>query len=88
MMTKQDHIPVREQAIALRLAGKSIREIKEALGPVSNERLTEALRGTPPPAWTLRPKAKDDLRDQARECGRGEPGRSHPARQHPRECGC
>jgi hypothetical protein len=50
MITKQDHIPVREQAIALRLAGKSIREIKEALGPVSNERLTEALRRTPPPA--------------------------------------
>lgn len=56
-----------EEAVALRLAGKSVREIKDALGPVSKRTLSAALKGTPPAEWTLRPNAKDDLRDQARE---------------------
>jgi AcrR family transcriptional regulator len=58
---------IREQAIALRLAGKSRREIKEILGPVSNRILDDALRGTPPAEWTRRPSAKDDLRQTARK---------------------
>lgn len=57
---------VREEAIALRRAGKSVREIKDALGPVGKRTLSAALKGTPPAEWTLRPNAKDDLRDQAR----------------------
>jgi transposase len=57
---------LREQAIALRRAGKSRREIKEILGVTNNETLTKALAGEPPPAWTHRPRAKDDLRSQAR----------------------
>jgi transcriptional regulator with XRE-family HTH domain len=58
---------LREQATALRLAGKSLREIKQITGVTSNSRLGEALRGVPPPAWTRRPRAKDHLHGQARE---------------------
>ncbi len=57
---------VREEAIALRRAGKSVREIRDALGPVGKRTLSAALKGTPPAEWTHRPNAKDDLRDQAR----------------------
>ena len=56
-----------EQAVALRRAGKSIREIKQILGPIGNGTLSAALRNEPPPSWTRRPNAKDDLRQQARE---------------------
>ena len=58
---------VRERAIALRRAGYSFREIKEILGVGSNQTLNEALRGEPPPEWTRRPRAKDDLHARARE---------------------
>ncbi len=57
----------REQAIALRRAGRSRREIKEIVGFTSNAQLNDALRGEPPPLWTLRARAKDDLRAKARE---------------------
>jgi transposase len=57
----------REQAIALRRAGRSRREIKEILDITSNETLDKALKGEPPPAWTRRPRAKDELRARARE---------------------
>jgi hypothetical protein len=57
---------VREEAIALRLAGKSVREIRDTLGPVGKRTLSAALAGTPPAEWTHRPNAKDDLREQAR----------------------
>ena len=56
----------REQAIALRCAGKSRREIKEILGVGSNETLNNLLAGEPPPEWTRRPRAKDDLHARAR----------------------
>jgi hypothetical protein len=59
-------ISLREQAIALRRAGKSRREIKEILGITSNWTLGKALSGEPPQPWTWRPNAKDDLRAQAR----------------------
>ena len=56
-----------ERAIALRRAGHSLREIKQILGIGSNQTLHEALRGEPPPEWTRRPRAKDDLHARARE---------------------
>jgi len=57
---------IREQAIALRRAGKSRREIKEILRVGSNATLNELLVGEPPPDWTRRPNAKDDLHAKAR----------------------
>jgi transposase len=57
----------REQAIALRRAGKSRREIKEILGIAGNSTLDDLLAGEPPPEWTRRPNAKDDLRAKARQ---------------------
>jgi transposase len=56
----------REQAISLRRTGHSRREIKEILGISGNSTLDRALRGVPPPAWTLRPRAKDAVRARAR----------------------
>jgi len=67
MRTIRELSVLRERAIDLRLAGKSLREIKQALGPISNTTLHDALRDTPPPAWTRRPNAKDDIKVQARE---------------------
>ena len=67
MGTTQQLTQLREEAIALRLAGKSVREIKDTLGPVGKRTLSAALKGTPPAEWTLRPNAKDDLREKARE---------------------
>jgi DNA-binding CsgD family transcriptional regulator len=67
-MTDKVRFPqLREQAIALRRAGKSRAEIKDILGIGSNETLGKALRGEPPPEWTLRARAKDDLHAKARE---------------------
>jgi hypothetical protein len=57
---------LRVQAIALRRSGKSRREIKEILGIAGDSTLTELLVGEPPPEWTRRPRAKDDLRAKAR----------------------
>jgi hypothetical protein len=67
MRTPQRPAQIRDEAVALRLAGKSVREIRDALGPVGKRTLSAALRGTPPAEWTRRPNAKDDLREQARE---------------------
>jgi transcriptional regulator with XRE-family HTH domain len=58
---------LREQAVALRRAGKSRREIAEILHITNHDTLNEALRGEPPQPWTWRPNAKDDLRAKARE---------------------
>ena len=58
---------LREEAVALRRAGRSRREIKEILGIGSNQTLNEALQGEPPPEWTRRPRAKDALHGRARE---------------------
>jgi hypothetical protein len=59
--------PPSAAAAALRREGKSRREIRELLGPMSNSTLNEALQGVPPPDRTSRPNAKDHLRAQARE---------------------
>ena len=67
MTIKVEFPQLREQATELRLAGKSLREIKEITGVRSNRALAEALQGVPPQPWSRRPRAKDDLRDAARE---------------------
>jgi transposase len=66
MNSTQLEDPRRMQAIALRRSGKSRREIKETLGVTSNWTLNELLAGEPPPEWTRRPRAKDDLHAKAR----------------------
>ena len=44
-------LQLRQRAVALRLAGKSRREIRHILRIRSNETLNDALRGVPPPSW-------------------------------------
>jgi transposase len=58
---------LREQAIALRREGLSRRQIRDRLKISNNDLLNRLVQGEPPPAWTRRPNAKDDLRDRARE---------------------
>jgi hypothetical protein len=58
---------LRERAIALRRSGHSRREIKAMLDIRSNTTLNEVLHGEPPPEWTRRPNAKDEVRARARE---------------------
>ena len=67
MRSAEELLQLKEQAIALRRAGKSRRQIKESLGSMSNTTLSWALEGEPPPEWTRRPNAKDALRAKARE---------------------
>jgi hypothetical protein len=59
---------LRARIVQLRREGKSRRQIKEILGPMSNATLDDALRGEPPPEWTRRPNAKDEARSRARDC--------------------
>jgi transposase len=66
MRSAQEIAALRERAVQLRRQGKSRRQIKEILGPMSNTMLDKALQGEPPPEWTRRPNAKDDLRARAR----------------------
>ncbi|MEU9573089.1 hypothetical protein AB0D62_25100 [Streptomyces massasporeus] len=58
---------LREKAVALRRAGLSRRQIRDRLHVDNNDILNRLLEGEPPPAWTKRPNAKDDLREKARE---------------------
>jgi len=67
MRTPEEIRELEESARELRRAGKSLREIRQILGPLSNSTLHWALKGVPPPEWTRRPNAKDELRAQARE---------------------
>ncbi len=67
MRTREELDLLHERAIALRREGKSRREIKQILGPMSNSTLNDALQGVPPPDWTRRPNAKDESRAAARE---------------------
>jgi transcriptional regulator with XRE-family HTH domain len=67
MIKKAAFLQLREQAIALRRAGKSRREIRELLGITSGEILNKALKGEPPQPWNVRPNAKDAERAKARE---------------------
>ncbi|WP_371670945.1 hypothetical protein OG985_26985 [Streptomyces sp. NBC_00289] len=58
---------LRKQAMALRRGGLSRRQIRDRLHVDNNDILNRLLEGEPPPEWTKRPNAKDDLRDRARE---------------------
>ncbi|MFI8948348.1 hypothetical protein ACIGO6_17780 [Streptomyces sp. NPDC053750] len=58
---------LRERAVALRREGLSRRQIRDRLHVDNNDILNRLLEGEPPPAWTKRPNAKDDVREQARE---------------------
>lgn len=49
MRTPQELDHLRDQAILLRRQGKSLRQIKEALGLISNSTLNHVLRDEPPP---------------------------------------
>jgi hypothetical protein len=56
----------RKQAIELRKAGHSTSQIREAMGLRSGGgALRRWLKDVPPPEWTKRPNAKDDLREKA-----------------------
>ncbi|WP_051885516.1 hypothetical protein [Streptomyces hygroscopicus] len=61
---------LRERAIALRREGLSRRQIRDRLKVSNNDLLNRLLEGEPPPDWTKRPNAKDDLRTRAREMRR------------------
>ncbi|MEU1029641.1 hypothetical protein ABZ402_12965 [Streptomyces mirabilis] len=62
-----DFETLRERAIALRRAGLSLRQIRDELQVHNKETLQRLVAGEPPPEWTKRPNAKDDLRERARE---------------------
>ncbi|MFD5235986.1 hypothetical protein [Streptomyces tendae] len=62
-----DFEELRERAVALRREGLSRRQIRDRLHVDNNDILNRLLEGEPPPEWTKRPNAKDDLRDRARE---------------------
>ncbi|MER7107874.1 hypothetical protein [Streptomyces sp. NPDC000229] len=62
-----DFETLREQAVALRREGLSLRQIRDRLGVHNNDILNRLVKGEPPPDWTKRPNAKDDLRAKARE---------------------
>ncbi|MEV7081506.1 hypothetical protein AB0N88_23695 [Streptomyces sp. NPDC093516] len=62
-----DFEDLRERAVALRREGLSRRQIRDRLHVDNNDILNRLLEGEPPPAWTRRPNAKDDLREKARE---------------------
>ncbi|MFI7501185.1 hypothetical protein ACIBVL_22300 [Streptomyces sp. NPDC049687] len=58
---------LRERAVALRREGYSLRQIRDELKIFNNDILNRLVKGEPPPEWTKRPNAKDDLRAKARE---------------------
>ncbi|MFJ8852157.1 hypothetical protein [Streptomyces sp. NPDC102437] len=58
---------LREQAVALRREGLSLRQIRDRLHIDNNDILGRLVKGEPAPEWTKRPRAKDDLREKARE---------------------
>ncbi|GGZ13601.1 hypothetical protein [Streptomyces avidinii] len=58
---------LREQAVTLRREGLSRRNIRDRLAVHNNDILNRLLEGEPPPEWTKRPNARDDLRARARE---------------------
>jgi hypothetical protein len=62
-----DFEALRERAVALRREGLSRRQIRDQLLVHNNDILNRLLEGEPPPEWTKRPNAKDDLRHRARE---------------------
>lgn len=67
MSTYTDFEDLRERALALRREGLSRRQIRDRIHVDNNDLLNRLLEGEPPPDWTRRPNAKDDLRERARE---------------------
>ncbi|MFJ6012722.1 hypothetical protein [Streptomyces sp. NPDC092952] len=65
--TYADFENLREQAITLRREGLSLRQIRDRLHIHNNDLLNRLVRGEPAPEWTKRPRARDDLRERARE---------------------
>lgn len=63
-----DFETLREQALTLRREGLSLRQIRDRLKVYNNDILNRLVKGEPPPEWTKRPNAKDDLRARARSC--------------------
>ncbi|MEU8959714.1 hypothetical protein AB0C93_36125 [Streptomyces sp. NPDC048518] len=63
----EDFEGLRERAVALRREGLSRRQIRDRIHVDNNDILNRLLEGEPPPEWTKRPNAKDDLREKARE---------------------
>ncbi|MGW7572596.1 hypothetical protein [Streptomyces sp. NPDC054765] len=61
-----DYEALRPQAVALRRAGLSRRQIRDRLHVHNNDILNRLLEGIPTPDRTRRPNAKDDLRERAR----------------------
>ncbi|WP_406476914.1 hypothetical protein [Streptomyces sp. NBC_01615] len=61
---------LRERAVTLRRAGFSLRQIRDELQVHNKETLQRLVEGEPPPEWTKRPNAKDDLHERARELRR------------------
>ncbi|MGW0166273.1 hypothetical protein ACWDWT_13885 [Streptomyces sp. NPDC003343] len=57
---------LRERAVALRRSGLSLRQIRDQLKVFNNDILNRLVKGEPPPEWTKRPQARDDLRERAR----------------------
>ncbi|MFB7030710.1 MULTISPECIES: hypothetical protein [unclassified Streptomyces] len=62
-----DFEALRERAVALRREGLSLRQIRDRLKVYNNDLLHRLVKGEPPPEWTRRPNARDDLRARARE---------------------
>ncbi|MFF9604802.1 hypothetical protein ACF1GY_21355 [Streptomyces sp. NPDC014684] len=62
-----DFETLRKRAVALRREGYSLRQIRDELKVFNNDILNRLMKGEPPPEWTKRPNAKDDLREKARE---------------------
>jgi len=58
MRTSKEMTILRARIVQLRREGRSRRQIKEILGPMSNSTLDDALRGEPPPEWTQRHNPK------------------------------
>lgn len=63
---RADFTDLRDQAVALRREGLSLRQIRDRLHIHNNDLLHRLVKGEPPPEWTKRPNAKDDLRARAR----------------------
>lgn len=61
---------IKEQARALRRDGASVSQIAGALGVRSTSVVQRWVADLPAPAWTARPRAKDDKRQEARELRR------------------
>lgn len=64
-MTCSDHAAKRDRARELRLAGLSRAQISREVGVRNHKSLDRWLSGLPAPDWTRRPRAKDELHEEA-----------------------